>query len=76
MEVEDSAPAITEEERSKIFDLYYRGEDVDKIKRIPGLGIGLFVAKKMTELLGGEIWVNSRPGKGNIFAFSLPVSVK
>ncbi len=76
VEVEDSAPAITEEEQSKIFDLYYRGEDIDKIKRIPGLGIGLFVAKKMTELLGGEIWVNSRPGKGNIFAFSLPVSVK
>lgn len=76
VEVEDSAPAITEEERSKIFDLYYRGEDVDKIKRIPGLGIGLFVAKKMTELLGGEIWVNSRPGKGNIFAFSVPTSAK
>jgi len=76
VEVEDSAPAITEEERSKIFDLYYRGEDINKIKRIPGLGIGLFVAKKLVELLGGEIWVNSRPGKGNIFAFSVPTSAK
>jgi signal transduction histidine kinase len=72
VQVEDSAPAITDEERSKIFDLYYRGEDIERIKRIPGLGVGLFVAKKLVELLGGEIWVNSMPGKGNIFAFSLP----
>ena len=76
VKIEDSAPAITEGERSKIFNLYYRGEDTDRIKRIPGLGIGLFVAKKLVELLGGEMWVDSIPGKGNIFAFSLLTSAK
>ncbi len=73
IEVKDSAPAVSEEEKTKLFDPYYRGENKDKRKRLPGIGLGLAISKKLVELHGGEIWVESKPGKGNTFAFSLPV---
>jgi len=73
VEVEDSAPAVTEGEKMRLFDAYYRGEDVGKRERFSGLGLGLTISKKIVELHQGEIWVESKPGKGNIFAFSLPV---
>ena len=72
VEVKDSAPAISEEEKAKVFDLYYRGEDADRRRRIPGLGLGLAICKKLIELHQGRIWVDGEPGKGNVFAFSLP----
>jgi len=73
VEVEDSAPAVTEGEKMRLFDAYYRGEDVGKRERFSGLGLGLTISKKIVELHRGEIWVESKLGKGNIFAFSLPV---
>jgi len=72
VEVEDSASALTEHERAKLFDPYYRGEDADKRERSPGLGLGLAISKKLMELHQGEIWVESKPKKGNTFGFSLP----
>ncbi|MCX5999087.1 MAG: ATP-binding protein [Chloroflexi bacterium] len=71
--VDDSAPAITEEERGRIFEPYYRGEDADKRQRLPGLGLGLAIVKRLVQLHHGEIWVDSTEGKGNTFAFSLPI---
>ncbi len=72
VEVEDSAPVVSEEEKKKLFDPYYRGEGADRRERIPGLGLGLAISKKLVELHGGEIWVESKRTKGNTFAFSLP----
>lgn len=72
VEVKDSAPAIPEGEKVKLFDPYYRSEDADKRQRIPGLGIGLTISRKLVELQQGEIWIDSKPRKGNTFAFSLP----
>ncbi|MFB0557168.1 MAG: sensor histidine kinase, partial [Dehalococcoidia bacterium] len=71
--VEDSAPAVTREEKEKIFDPYYRSADDGKRKRLPGIGLGLAISKRLIELHNGRIWVESQPGKGNTFAFSLPV---
>ena len=65
---------MTEGEKTKLFDAYYRGEDVRKRGQFPGLGLGLAISKKLVELHGGKIWVESKQGRGNIFAFSLPVS--
>lgn len=72
VEVKDSAPAIPEGEKAKLFDPYYRGEDADKKQHFPGLGLGLAISRKLVELHQGEIWVDSKPRKGNTFAFSLP----
>ncbi len=74
IEVEDSAPIISENERSKLFVPYYRGEDAKERQRIPGLGLGLAISKKIVEMHGGKIWVDCNPGKGNIFSFSLATS--
>ena len=72
VEVIDSAPAITEEEKTKIFSPYYRGDDA-KERMLPGIGLGLTICKKLVELHNGDMWVHSNAGgKGNIFAFSLP----
>lgn len=73
VEVEDSAPLVTDEEKARIFDPYYRGDDSDERRRLPGIGLGLAISKRLVELHGGEIWVESKTGKGNTFAFSLPV---
>ncbi|MFC1952167.1 ATP-binding protein [Chloroflexota bacterium] len=74
VEVEDSASVVTEREKERIFDPYYRSEDTDKRMRFPGLGLGLAITRKLVELHGGEIWVENRQEKGNTFAFSLSVS--
>ncbi len=76
VEVKDSASAITDEEKDKLFDLYYRGGNIDEQQRIPGLGLGLAISKRLVELHQGKIWVESEPGKGNTFIFSLPTSNK
>ena len=73
VEVEDSALAVTEAEKTKLFDPYYRSQDAEKRERFPGLGLGLAIAKKILELHQGEIWVENKQTKGNIFAFSLPI---
>jgi signal transduction histidine kinase len=72
VEVEDTAEALTEVERGKVFNPYYRGEDADKRERLPGLGLGLAISKKLVELHYGEIWVKGNKGRGNTFGFSLP----
>jgi signal transduction histidine kinase len=74
IKVEDSAPIINDDEKDRLFEPYYRGEDSEQIDRIPGLGLGLTVAKKLVELHGGEMWIDTNLGKGNIFAFSLPIN--
>jgi len=73
VQVDDSAPTITEEEKTKIFDPYYRGEDADRRARVPGIGLGLALCKQLVELHHGRIWVEAKPEGGNIFAFTLPI---
>ncbi|MFC1958160.1 ATP-binding protein, partial [Chloroflexota bacterium] len=72
VEVEDSAPAISKEDKERIFEPYYRGEDSTKRERFPGLGLGLSIVKNLIELHQGKVWVESGAIKGNNFAFSLP----
>jgi signal transduction histidine kinase len=73
VEIEDSAPAVTEDDKRRLFDPYYRGDDPEKRERFAGLGLGLSISRKLVELHQGDIWVENKPTKGNIFAFSLPV---
>jgi len=73
VQVHDSAPAIAEEEKTKLFDPYYRGEDASRRARVPGIGLGLALCKQLVELHHGTIWVETKPGGGNIFSFALPI---
>lgn len=71
VEVEDNGPGISREVQDMLFVSYYRVE-TDRA-RAPGLGLGLAVCKQFVEGQGGRIWVNSEPGKGSTFGFSLPL---
>jgi signal transduction histidine kinase len=74
VEVQDSGIGIPPEEQRRLFKPYSR-LNADR-QRHPGLGLGLALAKQVVELHGGRIWVESEPGKGSIFYFSLPLRVK
>lgn len=73
VEVQDSGIGIAPEKQPRLFKPYSR-LDADR-QRHPGLGLGLALAKQVVELHGGKIWVESEPGKGSVFSFSLPLRV-
>ncbi len=69
--VEDTGIGISEENLTMIFDMF-RQVEYSNTREFGGVGIGLSIAKKMVELLGGELWVDSTLGKGSTFYFTLP----
>jgi len=70
--VTDSGPGIPPEERTHLFQRFHRvgqhGNHQD------GLGLGLYTARSLVEAHGGRIWVESEPGKGSSFGFSMPAA--
>jgi PAS domain S-box-containing protein len=67
----DNGIGIKKEDLDKIFDIFSRGSS--EKKQLPsGHGIGLAICKKIVELHGGKIWVESEIGQGSIFLFSIP----
>lgn len=68
--VSDSGIGIKEEHQEVIFDRFRKlNSDGNRIYR--GTGLGLAITKKLVELLGGKIWIESEPGKGSVFIFTL-----
>ena len=74
VEVQDSGIGIAPEQQPRLFKPYSRLNS-DR-QRHPGLGLGLALAKQVVELHGGKIWVESEPGKGSVFSFSLPLRIR
>jgi PAS domain S-box-containing protein len=70
--VHDSGIGINKTDQEKIFERFYRVEGKDE-KTYPGFGIGLFISSEIIQRHDGEIGVNSEPGKGSVFYFSIPV---
>jgi two-component system sensor histidine kinase KdpD len=68
--VKDQGPGIPSKEKSLIFERYYRLSQ--NAERVPGTGLGLHIAKNIIDAHGGNIWVESRPGEGSEFFFTLP----
>ncbi len=68
--VSDRGPGIPEEHRERVFDRFYQVDDAIHHSR-PGLGIGLYVAGKIVDAHGGEIWCEPREGGGTTFTFTL-----
>lgn len=69
--VKDTGPGIRAELHEKIFERFRQG-DVSSNKLYSGTGLGLTISKSFAELLGGKIWVESEPGKGATFRFTIP----
>jgi signal transduction histidine kinase len=73
--VEDHGKGISPEHLPYLFDKFYRIEGVSNGKEPAGSGLGLAICKALVEAQGGRIWVNSWPGLGTTFFFSLPALV-
>jgi signal transduction histidine kinase len=71
VEVRDTGRGISEEEGQRLFEPYHRLES-DR-EHLSGLGLGLALCKTLVELHGGRIWVESQPGQGSTFSFSVPL---
>ena len=70
IEIEDSGPGLTEAECASIFEPFARGAASSQ-GAAPGAGLGLTIAKMLTELMGGEMTVTSHPGAGALFRIRL-----
>ena len=70
--VEDSGVGIDKENLDKIFDRFFTVQEDSVPKGMRGSGLGLAFARTMTEIMGGEIWVESQKSRGSTFYFSLP----
>jgi signal transduction histidine kinase len=69
--IADTGPGIPAEEAGKIFDEFYQVTRPGKDKS-QGVGLGLAISKKLVEMHGGRIWVETEVGKGSVFHFTLP----
>jgi signal transduction histidine kinase len=71
--ISDNGPGIDKEDLSEIFTKFYRGKNKMNSK-VKGLGLGLYLVKKIVESHGGTVEAESKPGKGTTIIIQLPVN--
>jgi signal transduction histidine kinase len=71
--VTDTGPGIAAEDQARIFEEFQQAKSDGNGERPEGTGLGLALSKSLVELHGGRIWVESQPGHGSTFTFTLPV---
>ncbi|MGS2721690.1 response regulator [Paraglaciecola aestuariivivens] len=72
--VTDTGIGLTEQEMSGLFESFAQ-VDESISRRFGGTGLGLAICKQLVELMGGNIWVESKPQQGSSFYFTVPVKV-
>jgi signal transduction histidine kinase len=73
--VQDTGSGVSQVDQAKIFGEFQQ-VDSSSTRAKGGSGLGLSIAKRIVELHGGRIWVESSPGEGSTFSFTLPISIE
>lgn len=69
--IADTGPGIPQDEQALIFEPFYRGHSAGPMTE--GLGVGLSIARSLTEAHGGRLTLDSAPGRGSVFTIHLPI---
>jgi two-component system, sensor histidine kinase and response regulator len=72
--VSDTGIGLAQEDLARIFNDFTQC-DGSVTRAFPGLGLGLTLARRIAELMGGRIWAEARPGGGSVFRFEIPLLV-
>ena len=70
--VADSGIGVSPEDQPKLFQKFFRADNTST-REAGGTGLGLVISKTLIELMGGTIWLESEPGQGSKFYFTLPL---
>jgi signal transduction histidine kinase len=70
-EVSDQGVGIRKEHMPRLFEKFYRADD-PAVRRTSGTGLGLYIVRSLVTMLGGQVHVRSRHGKGSVFIVTLP----
>jgi signal transduction histidine kinase/CheY-like chemotaxis protein len=73
IQVQDTGIGIAPEHQARVFEEFQQVQD-DYNRRHQGSGLGLPISKRLIELHGGQIWLDSTPGVGSTFTFTLPIA--
>jgi signal transduction histidine kinase len=73
--VQDNGPGISQADQGKIFEEFQQADN-SATKKKGGTGLGLSISRRIVEMHGGRLWVESELGKGSVFQFTLPVQVE
>ena len=75
LSVRDTGPGISAADQTRLFQQFQQADNAITRKK-GGTGLGLAISKRIIEMHGGKIWVESQVGKGSTFSFTLPVVVE
>ena len=73
--VRDTGPGISADDQGKLFQEFQQADNAIARKK-GGTGLGLAISKRIIEMHGGRIWVESQPSQGSTFTFTLPMIVE